>query len=91
MFLRLRWWVGKFLNLCGFTSPIRECDYQAGICEAHIIVKQRELFTIITVDGLDIYFHRLTGEIDGVGFRPNATRQLDLTKLDESGEEKENG
>jgi hypothetical protein len=30
-------------------------------------VRVRDLFTIIEVNGLEIYFHRLTGTIDGVG------------------------
>ncbi len=68
--LRLRWYAGKFLNLCGFASPIRECDYRAGTCRAHITVSQKELFTIVCVNGLDIYFSRLSGQIDGVGFSP---------------------
>ena len=72
MILRVRWLVGKVLNLCGFASPIRECDYTASICRARITVQQRELFTVIRVNGLDIYFHRLTGNIDGVGLNPSA-------------------
>jgi hypothetical protein len=37
-----------------------------------IKVRTHELFTVITVNGLDIYFKRLTGEIDGVGFNPTS-------------------
>ena len=55
--LHLRWYVGKALNLFGFTSPIRVCEYTAGICKAHVSVRQRELFTIVSVNGLDVYFH----------------------------------
>ena len=75
MILRLRWWVGRFLNLCGFASPIRECEYEASICTARITVKQTALSTLITVNGLDIYFDRLSGRIYGVGLIPNADSQ----------------
>ncbi len=46
------------------------------MCNAAISVRTRDLFTIITVNGLDIYFHRLTGAIDGVGFSQNADCSL---------------
>jgi hypothetical protein len=51
---------------------VRKCDYRASVCDATVSVRTRDLFTIITVNGLDIYFHRLTGMIDGVGFSQNA-------------------
>jgi len=57
----------NFLRLPGFVRP---GTYQAGICNASILVRTSRLFTIISVNGLDIYFTRLTGKIDGVGFSP---------------------
>ena len=72
MFLQVRELIGKILNFAGFASPIRECDYGATVCKAHVVVKQHPLFTVISVNGLDIYFHRLTGEIDGVGLVPSS-------------------
>ena len=30
------------------------------------------LFTVVTVNGVDVYFYRLTGGIDGIGFNLNA-------------------
>ena len=59
---------GKIYNLAGIPGLVHDCDYDAGITKAHIRVRAKELFTIVTVNGLDIYFHRLTGKIDGVGF-----------------------
>lgn len=72
MLLQLEGLIGRLLNFIGFASPIVECDYEAGICDARVAVRQRPLFTIVTVNGLDVYFHRLTGEIDGVGFNPTS-------------------
>src|SRR5438309_1210221 len=65
--LRLRVLAGKLYNLAGIPGIVRDCDYSATICDARIRVRSKELFTIITVNDLDIYFHRLTGSIDGVG------------------------
>jgi len=68
--LTLKMDLGAFLSLCRFPGFIRECDYEAGICKASISVRIHSLFTVITVNGLDIYFKRLSGKIDGVGFSP---------------------
>ena len=54
-------------NLAGVPGLVRDCDYEAGVTDATVKVRVRDLFTIVTVNGLEIYFHRLTGSIDGVG------------------------
>jgi hypothetical protein len=73
---RMRLWArvlaGKAYNLAGVPGIVRDCDYSASVCNARIRVSAKEMFTIITVNGLDIYFHRLTGRIDGVGFGTTA-------------------
>ena len=79
MLLQLEGMIGRVLNFLGFASPIVECDYEASICDARVAVRQRPLFTIVTVNGLDVYFHRLTGEIDGVGFSPTSDCKLAST------------
>ena len=61
---------GHLANLAGFPGFVRECSYSASICQAEIRVRKHDLFTIITVNGLDIYFSRLTGAIDGIGLSP---------------------
>jgi len=65
--LWLRVLTGKIYNWAGIPGLVRDCDYKAGITDANISVRAKELFTIVTVNGLEIYFHRLTGRIDGVG------------------------
>ena len=67
--LRFRVGLGKLFNLAGVPGIVRECDYAANTTDAQVTVRVRELFTIITVNCLEIYFHRLTGTIDGVGSR----------------------
>jgi hypothetical protein len=37
------------------------------------------LFSVVSVNGLDVYFHRLTGRIDGVGFSPAGDCRSDET------------
>lgn len=66
LFVRL--WAGRIFNWAGIPGLVRDCDYEASICKATISVRMGPLFTVVRVNGLDVYFHRLTGEIDGVGF-----------------------
>jgi hypothetical protein len=37
-----------------------------------VSVGRSDLFTIVTVNGIRIFFRRLTGRIDGVGVAPSA-------------------
>ena len=71
--LRLGWltfW-GWLANLAGFPGFVRECKYrsQAGVT---VGVRIKPLFTVVTVNGVDVYFYRLTGGIDGIGFSQTA-------------------
>ena len=50
----MRVFVGKFLNVAGVPGLVHDCDYVAGITDAKVRVQVGELFTIITVNGLDI-------------------------------------
>jgi len=63
----LRLFGGALFNLAGIPGLVQECHYKGAAAKAEITVSRGKLFTIISVNGLDIYFHRLTGSIDGVG------------------------
>lgn len=76
----LRFWIGRLLNAAGVPGLVEDGAYDAHTCQAAIRVKRGPLFTVITVNGLDIYFHRLTGAIDGVGFSPNAGCRPDAAR-----------
>ena len=65
--LRLRVLAGTIYNLAGVPGLVRECEYRSEVADANIKVSVRQMFTIVRVNGLEIYFHRLTGTIDGVG------------------------
>ena len=63
-----RFWVGRLLVRLGVPGIVADQTYEAEIAPAHIRVHVGPLFSVVTVNGLDIYFHRLTGKITGVGF-----------------------
>jgi hypothetical protein len=60
-------WFGRLLNLAGYPGLVRECDDHSRALNAVVRVRKTGLYTIITVSGLDIYFTRFTGTMDGVG------------------------
>lgn len=66
----LRFW-GSVVNLAGFPGFVREGEYvsQRGVT---VRVRTSALFTTVTVNGVDVYFYRLTGGIDGVAVSPSA-------------------
>lgn len=68
--LGIRMALGVLFNLAGIPGLIKNCDYHANVADAQITVRVRSLFTVVTVNSVEIYFHRLTGVIDGIGFSP---------------------
>jgi hypothetical protein len=66
-----RLWLGKLLGLLHLPGIVVAQTYDATIARATVRVRLSPLFTVVTVDRMDIYFHRLTGKIDGVGFSPS--------------------
>src|SRR5262249_31348555 len=70
MWPRARLWLGKALILFGVPGILVDQTYEAAITQAKVRVHLGPLFSVVSVNGLDIYFHRLTGKIDGVGFSP---------------------
>lgn len=62
----LRFW-GWLANLAGFPAIVREGEYVSQLGVA-VRIRTSALFTTITVNGVDVYFYRLTGGYDGVGF-----------------------
>lgn len=82
IYRRLQLWakvrIGQLFNLAGLPGFVRDCSYTADIADVTISVHRGALFTIITVNGVDIYFYRITGEIDGIGGSPIALGRTDL-------------
>ena len=67
-----KFWVGRLANLAGYPALVRECDYHSNALETSVKVKRLELYTLVSVNGLDVYFNRFTGAIDGVGSIPTS-------------------
>lgn len=60
-------WIGKTLNVSGAPGFVRDCEYRSNKFDAVVRVRRTALYTIISVNEVDIYFYRLTGGIDGIG------------------------
>lgn len=79
--LRLKFYAGKLLNLIGLPSPVQQSEYESRVLNAQVSVKKSELYTVVSVNGLDIYLGRLTGKIDGVGRTRGIDYAPDVTPM----------
>lgn len=70
----VKMYIGIALNALGFPAIVRECEY-GGELGNKVTVRKTPLYTIVKVNGVDVYFTRLTGTIDGTGMVPNGERQ----------------
>ena len=61
---------GNAVDWLGWPGIVRRSDYRASIANVTVRVRTSPRFTVITVNGIDVYFERLTGRIDGVGSSP---------------------
>ena len=78
----LRQWLGWILNKLGLPGFVGDTEFRSRKLAAHVRVRRRRLFTIVSVNGLDVYFRRLTGRLDGVGM--TATRGYTPAQAPES-------
>lgn len=81
---RLGWltfW-GRIANLAGLPAIVRAGDYHSRLGPS-VRVRTSPLFTTVTVNGVDVYFYRLTGKIDGVGFSPSSDYSADAAQQSE--------
>ncbi len=65
---RLKRTLGNILNyfhIPGFVKPFKTVDKLTAI---HIEVRLSGFFTVISINGRDYYFRRLSGKFDGSGF-----------------------
>lgn len=58
--------LGRLANLAGM-GVVREGAYISPSLGVQVRVRVSSLYTTITVNGVDVYFDRLSGSIDGVG------------------------
>jgi len=57
--------MGHLANLAGFPSVVREGSYRVPAMDVSVSVQVSPLFTTVCVNGVDLYFTRLTGAFDG--------------------------
>jgi hypothetical protein len=69
---KLKQWLGALMNALGIPGLVRPIDYRSGRLGTRVRVIRGQLFTVVSIDGKEAYFRRLTGVIDGVGFTPAA-------------------
>lgn len=60
-------WLGGLINALGVPGLVRDGEYRSTAPPSHVRVRCERLFTVVSVDGLDVYFRRFSGRIDGVG------------------------
>ena len=64
----MRGLLGRLLNWLGWPGFVQETVYRSSkTADVEVLVRKTRLYTIVTVNGLDVYFDRLTGRIDGTG------------------------
>ena len=76
MKLVLKSWIGALLNRFGVPGFVRYTIYSNPAAGVRVLVQCYRLFSVISVNGVDVYFHRITGKIDGVFVNPNANRGM---------------
>lgn len=60
---------GRAFNALGIPCFVRKGVYESAAFGARVRVRCGELFTVVSVNEIDVYFDRLSGRIDGVGLR----------------------
>ena len=58
---------GRLANLAGLPCVIQTGAYHAPSLDVSVKVRASSRFTIICVNGIDVYFSRLNGAFDGAG------------------------
>ncbi len=58
------------MNRLGVPGFVRDTEYQSSTYGTRVRVKRWGFFTVVSVDGVDVYFDRFSGKIEGVGFSP---------------------
>jgi hypothetical protein len=47
---------------------VQDVDYRSQAFGTEVSVKRGNLYTVVSVNGVEVYFNRFSGKIDGVGF-----------------------
>jgi hypothetical protein len=66
--------LGGLMNSLGVPGIVRDVEYKSQRLGTRVQVRRGKLFTVISVNGVNVYFDRLTGTIDSVGLAPPSAR-----------------
>ena len=72
---RLLQLLGAFANAIGIPGIVRDTEYRSKATGTRVLVKRGKFFTVVSVNGVDVYFNRFSGTIDGVGVTPASGSQ----------------
>ena len=64
---RVRQWLGRTANALRYPAVVQPMEISDPVTGCSIEIRVGSLFTVISVDGRDYYFKRLTGRFDGTG------------------------
>jgi hypothetical protein len=66
--------LGGLINVLGVPGIVRDADYKSQRLGTRVQVRRGKLFTVVSVNGINVYFDRLTGSIDSVGLAQPTAR-----------------
>jgi hypothetical protein len=66
--LRLEVWLGGLANAVGIPGVVRDTEYRSALDGTTVSVKRGCLYTVISVNGVDVHVRRFGGGIDAVAF-----------------------
>jgi len=66
--------IGHILNRIGTPGLVRETTINDELTGASLSIRVSKYFTVISVDGKDFYFKRLSGKYDGSGMCQGCSR-----------------
>jgi hypothetical protein len=71
--------LGMLINWLGWPGFVQETEYRAKSADVAVRVKRSRRYTTVTVNGVDVYFDRLTGRIDGTGISATSGSRWGVT------------
>ena len=77
--LRLTWfrfW-GRLANLSGLPCHVQVGRYESRPLGVSVNVRASTLYTIVCVNGVDVYFRRISGAFDGISVSPSSCTEPD--------------
>jgi len=66
---RLRGLLGRSANKLKMPAPLQDIDIVDDLTGQHVSIRKGTYFTVVSVNGRDYYFKRLTGKFDGTGYQ----------------------